>query len=426
MSSSIGLFRYMARSRLLRGAFIGLIASGVGASMTTPQLTLFLVSDLHLSESAAGLYYLTSLTAPIIGFVIGSISDRGRSRMRVFRLCTVVGAIGWLAMAFATQAWEPFVINALLLGAAGAGGAQLQAVVRDELNRHPTPFDHQVVAAIRMAMSIGWIIGPVIGAPLGAILGLRGVLIVTAALMLAGMVPLIGVGLTPALPRTETRPIAVVTSPRVVRRTSLWPLFIFTAVYVVIMSGEVVKLAYLPLYMNNQLHLTPLLRGAIIGFQPLVEVLLMPLAAAIAARRGVAPVLFVGGAAAVGAHLCYAMSGQVSAPIVLLIAGQVLMSCGIASFGVLGITVAQRLQPDRIGLASSVYLSSFAINSAIGGLIGSIGIVWLGQPHLFWIPAVMSAAGTVALIVFNAVRPLRTGAVARDVNDVESLAEVEQ
>ena len=426
MSSTTGLLRYMARSRLLRGAFIGLIASGVGASMTTPQLTLFLTSELHLSESAAGLYYLTNLSAPVFGFIIGSISDHGRSRMLVFRLCTAVGAIGWLAMAFATQTWMPFVINALLLGVAGAGAAQLQAVVRDELNRHPTPFDHQVVAAIRMSMSIGWIIGPVVGAPLGAILGLRALLVVTAVLMLAGLVPLIGVGLTPALPRTDTRPVSVVTASRVAHRTPLWPLFVFTAIYVLIMSGEVVKLAYLPLYMNNQLHLTPLVRGAIIGFQPLVEVLLMPLAAAIAARRGVAPVLFVGGAAAVGAHICYAMSVQISAPIVLLIAGQVFMSAGISSFGVLGITVAQRLQPDRIGLASSVYLSSFAINSAIGGLMGSIGVVWLGQPHLFWIPAVTSAVGTVALIVFNAARPLKTGAAARDVNDVESLAEVEQ
>ena len=426
MSSTTGLFRYMARSRLLRGAFIGLIASGIGASMTTPQLTLFLTSELHLSESAAGLYYLTSLTAPVFGFIIGSISDHGRSRMRVFRLCTAVGAIGWLAMAFATQAWMPFGINALLLGVAGAGAAQLQAVVRDELNRHPTPFDHQVVAAIRMSMSIGWIIGPVIGAPLGALLGLRALLVVTAILMIVGMVPLIAVGLRPALPRTDTRPVSVVTPPRVAQRTPLWPLIVFTAIYVLIMSGEVVKLAYLPLYMNNQLHLTPLVRGAIIGFQPLVEVLLMPLAAGIAARRGVAPVLFVGGAAAVGAHLCYAMSGLVSTPIVLLIAGQVLMSCGISAFGVLGITVAQRLQPDRIGLASSVYLSSFAINSAVGGLMGSIGVVWLGQPQLFWIPAVASVLGMVALVVFNAVRPLKTGAVARDVNDVESLAEVEQ
>jgi MFS transporter, SET family, sugar efflux transporter len=426
MSSTTGLLRYMARSRLLRGAFIGLIASGVGASMTTPQLTLFLTSELHLSESAAGLYYLTNLSAPVFGFIIGSISDHGRSRMLVFRLCTAVGAIGWLAMAFATQTWMPFVINALLLGVAGAGAAQLQAVVRDELNRHPTPFDHQVVAAIRMSMSIGWIIGPVVGAPLGAILGLRALLAVTAVLMLAGLVPLIGVGLTPALPRTDTRPVEVVTSARMDQRTPIWPLIVFTAIYVLIMSGEVVKLAYLPLYMNNQLHLTPLVRGAIIGFQPLVEVLLMPLAAAIAARRGVAPVLFVGGAAAVGAHICYAMSAQISAPIVLLIAGQVFMSAGISSFGVLGITVAQRLQPDRIGLASSVYLSSFAINGAVGGLIGSVGVVWLGQPHLFWIPAVTSAVGTVALIVFNAARPLKTGAVARDVNDVESLAEVEQ
>lgn len=75
----------------------------------------------------------------------------------------------------------------------------------------------------------------------------------------------------------------------------------------------------------------------------------------------------------------------------------------IATFGVLGITVAQRLVPARVGMASSVFYSAYAINAAVGGFAGSIGAGWLGLPQLFWIPAVIASVGTVALVILNSV-----------------------
>ena len=57
---------------------------------------------------------------------------------------------------------------------------------------------------------------------------------------------------------------------------------------------------------------------------------------------------------AVAAHVSYAVAGQVTPHIVPLIVGQVLMAGVIATFGVLGITVAQRLVPTRVGMATSV------------------------------------------------------------------------
>jgi SET family sugar efflux transporter-like MFS transporter len=57
-------------------------------------------------------------------------------------------------------------------------------------------------------------------------------------------------------------------------------------------------------------------------------------------------------------------------------------------------------------MASSVFLSAFAINAAVGGLVGSIGTAWLGLPQLFWISATIAAAGVVSLVVLNAVTPL--------------------
>lgn len=405
--------RYILRSRLLRGAFVSLVISGIGISITIPQITLFLVQELHLSEAQAGLYFLTNLAAPIVGYVVGSFSDRAGSRLLVFRLSALLGFAGWVLMAVAMQAWMPFAINLVLLSTAGAGAAQLQAAVRDELNRSPTPADNEVVAAIRMAMALGWIVGPVLGAVLGAVIGLRPLLLVTGISVLLSLVPLIGVR-TPPIVR-EVTPARSPAGEREgegegkapsARQRSVVPLFVFTGIYVLIMCGETVKLAYLPLYMDGDLRVDDGIRGAVIGLQPLVELLLMPLAARLASRFGFARVLFVGALMAVAAHVSYAAAGLVDSHLVALVTGQLLMAGVIATFGVLGITVAQRLVPARVGMASSVFLSAYAINAAVGGFVGSVGSTWLGLPQLFWIPAAIAAAGAIALVVLNASVPL--------------------
>ena len=54
-------------SPLYRGGVVALFLSGIGTSAAAPQITLFLINDLHVALSTAGLYYLTSLTAPVAG-----------------------------------------------------------------------------------------------------------------------------------------------------------------------------------------------------------------------------------------------------------------------------------------------------------------------------------------------------------------------
>ena len=50
--------------------------SGLGASAAAPQIVLFLVKELGTPLPIAGLYYLTNLTAPIAGYLVGNHSDR--------------------------------------------------------------------------------------------------------------------------------------------------------------------------------------------------------------------------------------------------------------------------------------------------------------------------------------------------------------
>src|SRR6185437_6718624 len=164
LTRSPSAVRVVLQSPLYRGSTIALFLSGLGTSAAAPQIAQFLVKDLGSSLTVAGLYYLTNLTAPIAGYLIGRRSDRTGRRLGLFRMSAVAGALGWFGIAFSTQLWMPFVISAVILGFAGAAASQLFAAIHDELAASPTPAGDGVVSIVRMALTFGWVIGPVAGA----------------------------------------------------------------------------------------------------------------------------------------------------------------------------------------------------------------------------------------------------------------------
>src|ERR1700735_5192264 len=85
-------------SPLYRGATVALFLSGLGTSAAAPQITLFLVNDLHVSLTTAGLFYLTNITAPLAGYLIGARSDRSGKRLGLFL---------WRALARARRSTPP-------------------------------------------------------------------------------------------------------------------------------------------------------------------------------------------------------------------------------------------------------------------------------------------------------------------------------
>lgn len=377
-------------SRFFRSALIGLFFSGIGVSAVIPQLTLFLVEELGASLPVAGLYYLTNLAAPFAGYLVGRLSDRQQDRLVLYRFCALVGAAGWIVIALAQSIWIPFVASVLALSVGGAAMGQLFAACRDELSRRPTPLDNQVIALIRMAFTAGWVIGPVFGSWFGSMFGLRPMVLATAACLILQIVPL---GRQRVLrfirPVSDTEPAA--------RPTGMLPLVIFMALTVCAMAGDTIKFGYLPIYMDQQLHFSPFLRGAVIGVQPLLEFLLMPLAARLADRFGALTVMPVGVAFGVLGNLAYATSDAAPG----LFVGQLLVAVQWACLGVLGVTIAQELYPDRVATASGLWLSAMPIAGAVGGLVGGIGVATYGLPRVFFLPAGIVLIGCIGMIILG-------------------------
>ncbi|BCP54861.1 putative sugar efflux transporter [Kaistia sp. 32K] len=387
-------------SPLYRGATLAMFLSGLGTSAAAPQIVLFLVRELGTSLPMAGLYYLTSLTAPIAGYLVGSYSDRTGGRLGLFRLCAIAGFVGWAGFAVSTQAWIPFAIGAVILAFSGAAASQIFAAVHDELVRNPGKANDDVVAIIRMALTAGWVIGPALGAWFASETSLRALFWATAICFLAQIVPLGRLKVSaPSRPKTAADPEAA----SVARFGAMLPLLAFTALFVLVYAGEAIKYGFLLLYMEEHLRIAPGVRGAIIGVQPLIELIIMPFSVVLGRRFGPLKLMAFAAALCVAANLCFAGWPSVAG----MFAGQILMGGVWGLFAVLGILVAQRLLPGAVATASAIFMSSSALSSAVGGVAGSIGVAAFGLPSVFYIPAVFAALAVLGLAAMARRHPLR-------------------
>ena len=403
-SSTLGL---VLESRLYRRATVSLFFAGLGISIAMPQLSLFLVQDLNASLPVAGLFFLTNLAAPVLGFVVGRWSDRLSDRLSLFRAGAVVGLVGWVGMAFTTEAWMAFVINLTVLGFAGATGSLIFAAVRDQLTHAPTGADNRVMSTVRLGFSLGFMSGPVLGSVLGGVAGLRLTLIASGVCTVLQAVPMIGQRVTRAVPDRVVRPDGA-GGRNVSRPPSLLPLLTFLSLSVLAMCGDTIRFAYLPVYMELQLGTPDWLRGVVISVQSVGMLVFIPIMGVLADRFGAHRLVVVNVLLGAGANLGFMAADSELG----LITATVLNSAMWATLGGIGIIVAQDLYPTGIGLASSLYFSALRFSAAIGGIAGALGVGWFGVPGVFLIPALLCILAAVGLLVLAIVMRRTPDAIA--------------
>jgi SET family sugar efflux transporter-like MFS transporter len=331
---------------------------------------------------------LTSLAAPVAGYFVGRYSDHTGNRLNLFRLCAVAGFLGWAGLAISTAVWVPFILAVVLLAVSGATASQIFSAVHDELSVRPDDANESVVAIIRMALTGGWIVGPVLGAWVAAAYGLRPMLWMTAICTLLQIAPLGTLN-----PTVKPKPKSAKGPTHHASLRAMVPLLAFTGLFVLVYAGEPVKYGFLLIYMEEQLKLSPAVRGAVIGIQPFIELLIMPFSIGLGRRLGNVWLMCIAAALGVLANLCFALGASAAG----MFAGQILMGGVWGIFMVLGIIVAQRLLPDAVATASAIFMSSTALASALGGITGGFGVALLGLPDVFLLPALFAGIAVIGL-----------------------------
>jgi SET family sugar efflux transporter-like MFS transporter len=388
-----------------RGILVSLVLSGISVSAYVPLMSLYLVQTLRAREGAVGLFALTSLSSPVVGIVVGRLSDRLSSRLR---LLVVVGA--WLALGRVAMGLAPTFEVAVVLGIVfgafgGISAAQVFALLRELLEREGEPRQATITSTVRTGYSLGWAVGPVLGSLLAAGLGYRAALAMSGAFVLLPLIPLLPLrqvanGSTPAW--SDARPeLTTGASPsaRVGGRerapwgsTSLW---LFAVVCFLALTGESLRLTYLPILAVDRLGVPLWFFGVLVSVAPVVELAAMPAAGALADRFGLRRVLAGGLLFGAGGFAAFATSSS----IVGLLIGQFCNACFIAVLLGLGVSFAQRLHPGGAGFAASVFFAAQSLTIASAGLLGAaLADRPSGLPDLFFTALMLDVAAVVLLL----------------------------
>jgi SET family sugar efflux transporter-like MFS transporter len=188
--------------------------------------------------------------------------------------------------------------------------------------------------------------------------------------------------------------------PNASRPSSLLPLVTFLSLCVLAMCGDTIRFAYLPIYMELQLGTPDWLRGVVISAQSVGMLVFIPIMGVLADRFGAHRLVVVNVLLGVGANLGF----MVAVNELMLIAATVLHAAMWATLGGIGITVAQDMYPNGIGMASSLYFSAVRFAGAVGGIAGGLGAGWFGVPGVFLVPAALCVVSAVGLLIHSVVK----------------------
>ena len=395
-----------------RGVLLSLVLSGVSVSSYVPLLSLYLVQTLGVSEGTVGLFALTSLASPLVGILAGRLSDRLSGRLRLLVVVTIWLAVGRVAMGTAPTFGVAVVVG-IAFGAFGAiSAAQVFALLRELLEREREPRQATVTSTVRTGYSLGWAIGPVIGSLLAAGLGYRTALVASGLFVLLPLVPLLtlrSVGRSPhgdGATHEVVRPPARTPAPPTGRADPSTPaswgsrsLWLFALVCLLALTGESLRITYLPILAVDRLGISLWLFGTVVSVAPVVELVAMPAAGALADRFGPKPVIVCGLLVGAGGFAAFATSSGV----VGLLVGQLGNACFIAVVLGLGVSYAQQLHPNGAGFASSVFFAAQSLTIATGGLLGAaLADRSSGLRELFLTALVLNVVGAALLLRINA------------------------
>lgn len=389
MNERLASFYAVWEKREYRAFLFIMVLTSLALSASAPLVSLYLVDRLHLALALVGLFFASqALPGFVMGLLIGRWSDRWRSRFPSIRIAAVWVAIGWLVFGFSPWTWLTLATGAVFLWASGIIMGQVFAATHDVMTRDGEKHPGLINTTIRTGWSFGYVFGPLLGSLLAAQVGFQAAFAVTACLYLLCLLPIYRLRVDVRAEREEA-----VDSGR--QENTL--VYIFTGLCALVLCGTAIKNTYLPIDVTAHLGGSIRIYGTIVAVSPIVELVLMPLSGVLAVRLPMGRLIVAGLLVALVEYLLLSSSNALWQ----IYAIQAMDAWVIAVVMGLGITYAQGLSPERPGLVSGIFSSSFSIAIVVGNVVGSAAVPWLGVPHVFLIPAAFCAISLLTFLMVD-------------------------
>ncbi|GAA1824362.1 sugar efflux transporter [Luedemannella flava] len=376
---------------------LGYVATlvGLATSFVSPFLPLFLSRELHAGPARVALFlFLMPLAAVGVATVVGRLSDRPGARPRLLVLGAATGIVGYALFAIFRNYWAALAVALSLVAIAGSLLPQVFAFSRGLLDRVNPARAAAGINALRAVFSLSWVAGPPLAAYLIGVVDFRGLFLV-AALMHVAILPVFLRFGAKAGARRQAAPAAVVDLAPPPRSRLLR----ISAAFILMQTAGSLGVTSMSLFVSEDLHRQVSDAGLVLGLCAAIEIPLMLLFGALAARWSLRRLVLLGAATGVG----YFAAMAAASGLWQVAAAQVLNACFIAAVGGLGISYFQDLMPGLPGRATTMFTNAQRLSAMLAGLV--FGVVQIaGYRSAYLIGVGLCASGLLLLAAERARR----------------------
>jgi MFS transporter, SET family, sugar efflux transporter len=372
---------------------------GVVGALTSPFLSLFLSGTLHADPVHSAVFlFATPLSGVLAATVIGRLSDRPAMRRRLLLFAAGSGCVGYGLFAIFRDYWVLLGLSVTLVAISGSMFPQVFAFGRQLIDQDGSSRGPAAISSLRMLVSLSWVAGPPVAAILLGVIDFSGVFAVTAAGYALAAVIVIAWLAEPAatvVPAAAAVPATVVPAPASGGGTSA----LFAALgFTLMQSAAGLGMLALPLFLSVDLHSGVRQAGVIVGTCAALEIPLMVLFGALAARVRLRLLVLLGGGFGVGYYVVVSFtvsSWQVGA-------AQLLNACFISAVTGLGISYFQDLLPGYPGRATTMFTNTNRISAMVAGPIFGV-VQHFGYRLAYGFGAGLCSTGLLVLVVSQCV-----------------------
>ncbi|MFV2086472.1 sugar efflux transporter [Micromonospora sp. LOL_021] len=387
MASKSTGFTQLVNDGALRGLMVNTALVGLGGALVNTSTSLFLATAIGATPLLIGLFFTgRGLLEVAAGLSLGALSDRTGNRRTLLMLCPFFSAAGALAYSTIRDYYVLFAIGAVFFAIGGSGFAQIFAYNRDFASArslNPTLLN----SVLRSITSTCWIVGPPLGFFLIDARGFTALYLLTGALYMTSGV--LCRWLLPDLTDTVTKNKAR-GNPFAGIGRSLWLLILAVLLMLTVNNIYQINVA---LFITRDLGLNAGFVGLLLGLCAALEVGVILVLGRYADRIGKGRLMLAATACATIFFVALPFV-QTKLALVLLQVPNALWTAIVLSIPV---TILQDAMGNRVGMASSLYTSSFQIGILLGGATAGVVAEWLGFTNVFFACAILTAAATAFL-----------------------------
>ncbi|MBS4202076.1 sugar efflux transporter [Bacillus sp. FJAT-49732] len=357
---------------------ICMLMIGIGISITSPYIPLFLTKDFGMSAGAFGIFMaISSLSGVVVNSLIAKHSDNGMDRKWIVIFAAISASLGYASYLVFNNFFILLIVVTLFNGLAAPVMPQIYAYAHESANASKSEDKTFAMSTLRSLISLGFLIGPLCGTLILGLAGYKGIFLGTSILYItvASLVFLFLHRRKAA--KSNAKKKKSKGTPWIKNRQIRLPLIAFLFLFAI----NTIHLIITPLFIVNELHGTYKDVGLVVSICAGLEIPIMLGLGALGKKISNHTLMIYGCVILV----IYYTILSVATHAWQLIPAQLLQATFVAIVMGNGLSYFTERLPNSPGLATTIYSNGSTIGRLVGSLGGGFIAQILGFRHVYWV-----------------------------------------